>query len=93
MDKPGRRFQDRYWARQAHRQEWSAWKKIIRAVISILIIFIGIILLFLPGPGWLVIILGSAILAAENLTLAKIMDSAEFRLRRAWKNFKERRRG
>ena len=92
MNTQGRRFQDKYWARQAHRQDWSAGQKIIRALIAGIIIFIGIILLFLPGPGWLVIILGSAILAAENLTLAKMMDSAEFRLRKAWKEFRTKKK-
>ncbi len=40
-------------------------RKTLTAIAGGVVILVGILLLFLPGPGWLVIFFGLAILAAE----------------------------
>lgn len=34
-----------------------------------------------PGPGWLIILLGLAMVAGESLVLARLLDRGEVRLR------------
>lgn len=77
MEKTGIRFKEKYWKRQAHRKTWSKGAKLICGVSGLIFLIIGIILLILPGPGWLIIILGSSLLAGESLLLAKILDAIE----------------
>lgn len=49
-------------------------KKLLIAVIGFLLIFIGILLLVLPGPGILLIILGLLVLATEFTWAKTIYD-------------------
>lgn len=77
MEKTGKRFKEKYWKRQAHRKTWSKGARFIRGASGLIFLIIGIILLILPGPGWLLIILGASFLAGESLLLAKILDAIE----------------
>lgn len=49
-------------------------RKIVIGAIGLCVIAIGIILLFYPGPGWLVIFAGLAILATEFDPVQHLLD-------------------
>lgn len=77
---PGDRFQARY----RHGREGSgpgAVNTIIRYILGILLILIGVILWFIPGPGWLFVFIGLAFIAGRSRWLSKWMDRAELWVR------------
>jgi uncharacterized protein (TIGR02611 family) len=87
---PGRRFEAEY--HRARERRTSVWKRRAVVVLGIALIAIGVVALPAPGPGWLVIGAGGALLARESLTVAHFLDSAEVRgrrlgsaVRRRWK--------
>jgi uncharacterized protein (TIGR02611 family) len=57
-------------------------KKIIVGIIGFTILFIGILLLVLPGPAFIVIPVGLAILATEFLWARRILDKVKNKLKR-----------
>lgn len=78
---PGRRFQERYCWRK-YESPSPAWTRLIKIAIGIILIPIGMALWFLPGPGWLTIIAGMALLAGESRWTSRLMDRTELALRR-----------
>ena len=46
----------------------------------------GIFFMLAPGPGVLIFLIGALLVAEESLTIARLMDGADLRLRRlaAW---------
>jgi uncharacterized protein (TIGR02611 family) len=56
-------------------------KKIIVGVIGFTILFIGILLLVLPGPAFIVIPIGLGILATEFLWAKRILDKVKERVK------------
>jgi uncharacterized protein (TIGR02611 family) len=77
---PGRRFMARYEYRRAV-PSGSPLGRMLLTVLGATLVFVGIILLFLPGPGWLTIILGLALLAGRSRQLSRLLDWTELRLR------------
>lgn len=80
--------------RQAHEDDW-AWRRAIRArrgllvayrvvvfVVGAALVIGGLIMVPLPGPGWLVVLLGLAVLASEFEPAQRVLDFAKVRLRR-----------
>ena len=51
------------------------------AVLGVLVIIVGVLLLPLPGPGWLVIFVGLGILATEFAWAERLLDYAKARVR------------
>ena len=49
-------------------------KRAIKALFGFTLLAIGVVLLLTPGPGWLVIFSGLAILAAEFLWARRLLD-------------------
>ena len=49
-------------------------KRIVRIVVGFTLLGIGVVLLVLPGPGWLVIAAGLAVLAAEYVWAKRLLD-------------------
>lgn len=79
--RPGRRFQERYRRRQRRpRPPHQAW---LWMGAGLMVIATGLVLLVMPGPGWLVIFIGASLLAGESLLMARLLDRAELKLRRA----------
>lgn len=71
--------------------------RIALIVVSVLIIIAGILMLVLPGPGWLTIFLGLALLGSEfawaRRVLVWLQQRLAFwlqRLRVIWSNFRNR---
>jgi hypothetical protein len=76
-DPPGERF-------EKHRQRMERhprWHQMVRATAGGLLVAIGVVLLFLPGPGLLGIIFGFALLAGMSRGIARMMDRVEPRTR------------
>ena len=56
---------------------WSAVrqvKRVIKAVFGFTLLIIGIVMFVTPGPGWLVVFSGLAVLAAEFLWARRLLD-------------------
>ena len=73
---PGRRFQDRH-----RRIRERRGKRVSRSVIGTGLVLTGIVLLFLPGPGTLLLIAGAGLLGGESLAVARMLDRLELRVR------------
>lgn len=76
-DEPGERFQHQH----DRMQKQSRGMRIAHAAAGGLLTLAGIVLLFIPGPGLLVMLFGLALLAGLSKTLAKLLDRAEPPLR------------
>ena len=44
----------------------------------------------MPGPGIPILVIGLALIAQESVTLARLLDRTEIRLRRTWKRWRGR---
>lgn len=53
-------------------------KKFIIAIIGVLVVAIGLIMVPYPGPGWLVVFVGLAILSSEFKFAQDILDKAHY---------------
>jgi hypothetical protein len=81
--KPGLRFQDHYHDRQqSNSGRYRLRVRIFCVFGGSLIVVGGIIAVPGPGPGWLIILLGSWMLAGELLFFARFIDRVEVNLRR-----------
>jgi len=78
---PGNRFQARYRYRE-YQSPSSRVKRVLKIIFGIALIPLGILLWFVPGPGWLVIFIGLALLAGSSKTLSRLLDRAELFIRR-----------
>lgn len=52
-------------------------KRVVITVVGLTIVLGGIALLVLPGPGWMVIIAGLAILAAEYVWARRLLEKTK----------------
>jgi hypothetical protein len=80
---PGARFQRQY--RENRESRKSVLQRWGSAAAGVGLILVGILLLFIPGPGLVLIAAGGAVLARESQVLARAMDWAEVRGRRLWR--------
>lgn len=79
--RPGRRFQDRY-DRAAHARNSGSWlKRAAKVTVGVVALVIGIAEVVLPGPAFLFIALGGAVLATQWRIAAVAMDWCEVNLR------------
>jgi uncharacterized membrane protein YdbT with pleckstrin-like domain len=78
---PGARFQARYKYRKFHSPP-SGLRRILKIAAGIILIPLGIVLWFIPGPGWLVIMVGLALLAGRFRWLSVSLDRLEVIIRR-----------
>lgn len=77
---PGRRFIDRHDRLKGVAR--GSLRRILRAVLGILLIAVGLVFLPLPGPGFVPLLFGAAVLAGESARMARWLDGAELRVRR-----------
>lgn len=82
-DRPGRRFANHH--ERAHRSPSKA-RRAARIAVGAALLAGGVVLLFIPGPGLLVMLFGVALVAGESKRLASLLDRAELRTRRWWKH-------
>ena len=76
--RPGRRF-TRY---NAHVQTRCSY---LTMAVGFATVLLGLLLTLTPGPGFLVLLIGGAIIAGQSRRLARALDRAELRLRRWWR--------
>ena len=79
--KPGHRFQERYRRRQ-QAGRGHILKRVFLIVFGAVLALGSLFLAPLPGPGFVTVFLGLAILAGELLPAARFLDWAEVRLRK-----------
>jgi tellurite resistance protein TerC len=53
---------------------WSHIKRVLKIIAGFALLPLGVIMLALPGPGWLTIVLALAILAGEFVWARKLLD-------------------
>lgn len=77
----GRRFRDRY-----HRRRRSGQKTRVSSILAlgggVALMFAGLIMLVVPGPGWLTFFLGLGLVSGEFLPAARLMDRGEVKARK-----------
>lgn len=76
---PGERFQRRNRRRREQRKRSG---RSLRVGGGLLLIVLGLMLLFVPGPGTIVALIGLALLAQESMFVARWLDWMELRGRR-----------
>jgi hypothetical protein len=82
--KPGQRFQDRYQRSRQSRAERSRLIRLLQPAAAVLLILIGLVLVFIPGPAILFFLAAAGLLANESKKLARLLDRLELKLR-AWR--------
>ena len=81
---PGRRFRNHYYANQRTRRRGRILAMVLRFFLSTVAAAIGFVLVFLPGPAIVFFVLAGALLAADWLPVARVLDWAEVRARWRW---------
>lgn len=77
---PGKRFSLRY--QRLHRSGGNTvLGGVLRWSAGIVLVIVGIIFMPLPGPGFVPVLAGFALLAGESLRVATWLDRAETRVR------------
>ena len=88
---PGRRFQQQFRLRQRFR--CGAARKALVVTAGILLAAAGVFLLFVPGPGIIILLIGAVLVAQQSSFAARAFDRIEIRLRKLIKeNFHPTRR-
>jgi uncharacterized protein (TIGR02611 family) len=77
---PGKRFHQRYERRKQERKSPAA--RVAWTALAVLLVVVGIIALPLPGPGFIPIGIGLALLAQESAAVARFCDRAELAIRK-----------
>jgi uncharacterized membrane protein YbaN (DUF454 family) len=78
-DPPGERFRN-HRDRMKQRSRTHAAAAI---ALGVLFLMVGVVLLFIPGPGLLFIVFGLALIASHSKRLSDVLDRTEPKLRRA----------
>lgn len=77
----GRRFRDRY-----HRRRRSGQKTRLSTILAlgggIALMLAGLLMLVIPGPGWITLFLGLGLVSGEFLPAARLMDRGEVKARK-----------
>lgn len=83
--RPGHRFRD-YNAHERRKHHGGrSLARILTLLLGLTSVIVGLVLCVIPGPGLPFIFIGGGLLAAESLSVAKIMDWLEVRVRAVWK--------
>ena len=85
-DKPGARFRNH----RERMKEKPRGHSVVAIMIGLLLVAVGVVLLFIPGPGSLFIAFGVALIASHSKKLSAMMDRAEPKLRRLGRRGKHR---
>jgi hypothetical protein len=79
-DSPGHRFENHY---KRMREGGSRAGAILQIALGAILALAGVVLLFVPGPGLLVVLFGLGLLGGQSRALAGVLDRVEPRLRAA----------
>lgn len=88
IGQPFARFMRR-WRGRIRRYPWlNVVYKVLITVIGSLVVIIGIILIPLPGPGWLIVFIGLTILGSEFHWARRLTAWARMQLARFWERWR-----
>lgn len=91
IGRPVGRFMDR-WRRLIRRYPWlNAVYKVLVTVIGIAIVVLGLVLVPLPGPGWLIVFVGMTVLGSEYHWARRLTGWLRRVLARFWEWWRLRR--
>ena len=79
--KPGSRFLDCYHYKQELRHKYGPIYRRVDIGVGLATTTFGLIMVPAPGPGWIIVFCGFALLAGESKGVAKAMDRGEVKLR------------
>lgn len=85
----GRRFEERYERRREKMGKVPLWLRIIYVCVGILLLLVGVVFAFLPGPAVLFYAVGLGLLANESRWLARRLDAGERWGRRIWARWRK----
>jgi hypothetical protein len=86
-DRAGERF--RHHEERLRQPEYLKLRR-LALVCGPVLIAVGVVLLFIPGPGLLFILLGLSLLCGWSRRLARVLDRAEPALRRRVRSWRQR---
>ncbi len=85
---PGQRFCRRHdEQREAGRPARHILHRALVWGLAVVLLLIGIVLMFMPGPAILFFLLAGAVMAEESRTVARFLDWLELRLRQVGRRF------
>lgn len=95
--RPGSRFVEQY--ERQHKAQQGKAGRALRIMAGVITLLLGLFFLPAPGPGFIVVALGAALLAGESRFVAGALDATEVRgrklytwARRRWRRLVEARR-
>ncbi|MGA9334173.1 MAG: PGPGW domain-containing protein [Rudaea sp.] len=78
---------------RAHHRRHQARPRVMHTIVAVgiglVLVAVGFVLLFLPGPGLLVAAIGLAFIAEESPLVARWLDRADFCLTRAYSRWRK----
>lgn len=77
----GTRFRTRFRNRSPKRKRWHV---VFTVAMALVLIPLGFVMLFLPGPGVALLILAAVLIAGESLLAARALDRVDLALTRLW---------
>lgn len=87
LSRPLGRFMDR-WRSAIRRRPWmNTVYKVVVTVLGILIVVVGLILVPLPGPGWLIVFIGLTLLGSEYHWARRLLGWLRATLARFWERW------
>lgn len=84
LAQPLGRFMKRWRAIIAKRPWLNVVYKVLITIIGVLVVVIGLILVPLPGPGWLIVFIGMTILGSEYHWARRMTSWLRMQLARFW---------
>jgi len=85
-DRPGERFRNHCKRMEVRSRRHAA----VAVALGVLLLATGVILLFMPGPGILVILFGVGLIASHSARLSAALDRAEPKLRQRGRRIEHR---
>jgi hypothetical protein len=77
----GHRFRAHY---ERMRAKPGVWRAVLAVGGGLILIALGIVMLVTPGPGFIVAVIGAALIAGESLVAAKMLDRIDLAATRVW---------
>lgn len=79
----------RKWRAKIEQRPWlnTAYRVLI-TVLGVLIVIVGLILVPLPGPGWLIVFIGLTVLGSEFHWARRLTSWARMQLARFWERWR-----
>jgi len=88
LGKPVARFMAR-WREAIRKRPWlDVVYKVVVTVLGVLIVIIGLILVPLPGPGWLIVFVGLTVLGSEFHWARRVLGWLRRILARFWERWR-----